>query len=157
MKQTSMEIKQNQVLWRKDQVLRLAADGYTEREIAAHLKISDTTIHRDLTLLKQQAKEHIHKYITDQVPFEYKKTLAGLEGIIKNMSNIITNSTDNKEIMQASGIKMQALNMKMEMVAGANLVEEAIDLVERYQSKIQGQGSTTQNKEVVRDDSSKSS
>jgi hypothetical protein len=26
---------------------------------------------------------------------------------------------------------MQALNMKMEMVSGANLVEEAIDLVDR--------------------------
>lgn len=31
--------------------------------------------------------------------------------------------------MQASSIKMQALNMKMEMVSGANLVEEAIDSI----------------------------
>lgn len=34
--------------------------------------------------------------------------------------------------MQASNIKMQALNMKIELVSSANLVEEAIDLVERY-------------------------
>ncbi|MFZ0553954.1 MAG: hypothetical protein WBL68_00940 [Nitrososphaeraceae archaeon] len=34
--------------------MQLAADGFTEREIAAHLKMSDTTI-RDLILLKQQA------------------------------------------------------------------------------------------------------
>jgi hypothetical protein len=50
------------------------------------------------------------------------------------MSDIISKSTDNKEIMQASGIKMQALNMKMELVSNANLVHEAIDLVERYRS-----------------------
>ena len=62
-----------------------------------------------------------------------KKTLAGLEGIIKHMSNLITNTQDTKEIIQATSIKMQAYNMKMEMVAGANLVEEAIDLVGRYQ------------------------
>ena len=80
----------------------------------------------------------------------YKKTLAGLEGIIKHMSNIIANAaTDNKEIMQASTIKMQALNMKMELVSNANLVEEAIDLVDRYR------GYTGQNKEVVTDDTSK--
>ncbi|MGB8085288.1 MAG: hypothetical protein WCF07_03235, partial [Nitrososphaeraceae archaeon] len=41
-------------LWRQNQLLQLAADGFTEREIAAHLKMSDTTI-RDLILLKQQA------------------------------------------------------------------------------------------------------
>jgi hypothetical protein len=61
------------------------------------------------------------------------------------MSNIIIKSTDNKEIMQASGIKMQALNMKMELVSSANLVEEAIDLVDRYR------GYGQQNKEVVID------
>jgi hypothetical protein len=95
---------------------------------------------RDIVTLRQQAKDDIRKYITEQVPFEYKKTLAGLEGIIKNMANIIARSTDNKEIMQASDIKMQALNMKMELVSSANLVEEAIDLVDRYKGYGQQKG-----------------
>jgi hypothetical protein len=34
--------------------------------------------------------------------------------------------------MQASGIKMQAYTMKMELVSNANLVEEALDLMEKY-------------------------
>ena len=46
---------------------------------------------------------------------------------------------------KAASIKMQALNMKMELVSSANLVEEAIDLVERYRSY------TGQNKEVAKD------
>ncbi|MPZ07265.1 MAG: hypothetical protein GEU26_12765 [Nitrososphaeraceae archaeon] len=66
------------------------------------------------------------------------------------MSQIISKSTDNKEIMQASNIKMQALNMKIELVSSANLVEEAIDLVERYR------GYGQQNKEVVIDGTSES-
>jgi hypothetical protein len=36
--------------------------------------------------------------------------------------------------MQASTIKMQAYNMEMELVSNANLVVEAIDLVERYRN-----------------------
>lgn len=82
--------------------------------------------------MRQQAKHQIRKYIDEQVPLEYHKTLTGLQNIIKSMSEIIANSEDNKEIMQASGIKMQALNLKMELVSNANLVHEAIDLVERY-------------------------
>jgi hypothetical protein len=133
-------------------VLQFAADGYSEREIAGRLQLSQPTVHRDLTVLKQQAKEQIHRYIDEQVPFEYKKTLAGLQGIIKSMSNIIANSADNREIMQASTIKMQAYNMKMELVSNANLVHEAIDLVEKYRD-VTGLGRcyTTQNKEVAID------
>ena len=113
-------------------VLELTSDGYGVREIARLLEISHPTVSRDLQWLRQQAKEQIRKYIDEKVPFEYHKTLAGLEGILRNMSNIIANSKDNKEIMQASGIKMQAYNMKMELVSNANLVHEAIDLVEKY-------------------------
>jgi hypothetical protein len=123
----------------------MAGDGFSEREIAKRLQISDTTIHRDLVILRQQAKDQIHKYIDEQVPFEYQKTLTGLQGIIKSMANIIINSTDSREIMQASAIKMQAYNMKMELVSNANLVEEAINLVERYRGY-------TQQKDKVRID-----
>ena len=143
MNQSRSEINRQQIEWRHSQVLQLAADGYSEREIAAQLKISQPTIHRDITLLKRQAKEQISEYIIHQVPFEYKKTLAGLEGIIKHMSNIIANAgTDKKEIMQASTIKMQALNMKMELVSNVSLVEEAIDLVGRYRLYRSEQGSS---------------
>lgn len=46
------------------------------------------------------------------------------------MSRIIAEAKDNREIMQATSLKMQAYDMKMEMVSGANLIEEAIDLLD---------------------------
>lgn len=127
MNQSRSEINRKQVEWRQSQVLTLVADGYTEREIAAKLQISQPTISRDVTILKKQSRKQIQEYITHQVPFEYKKTLAGLEGIIKYMSSIMADDTrETKERMQAASIKMQAYNMKMEMVSGANLIEEGI-------------------------------
>ena len=59
------------------------------------------------------------------------------------MANIIARSTDNKEIMPK--YKDAALNMKMELVSSANLVEEAIDLVDRYR------GYTTEKRKVMID------
>lgn len=150
MRQSRTTIKQNQIAWRQEKVLELAGNGYSEREIASHLQLSDTTIHRDLVLLREQAKGHIRKYIDERVPFEYQKTLAGLEGIIKNMSNIISTSTDNEEIMKASSIKMQAYNLRMEMVSSANLVHEAIVLAEKYRSL------TPKNKGLFKDGNGKS-
>lgn len=143
MRLRSSEIRQEQIEWRQQKVLELAADGHTVREIESILKIPRATVGRDIVTLRQQAKDDIRKYITEQVPFEYKKTLAGLEGIIKNMANIIVRSTDNKEVMQASGIKMQALNMKMELVSSANLLEEAINLVDRYRGYTGQKGKVT--------------
>ena len=129
----SQETKyQRQIEWRREKVLELASDGYGVREIARLLEISHPTVSRDMQWLRYQAKEQIRKYIDEQVPLEYHKTLTGLQNIIKSMSDIISKSSDNREIMQASGIKIQALNMKMELVSNANLVHEAIDLVERY-------------------------
>jgi IS30 family transposase len=126
------DIKQDLLTWRREEVLHLVSDGYSAREIASKLRISPCTAARDIIVLRRQAKDEIHKYIDEQVPFEFQKTLAGLQAIIESMANIIANSHDNKEIMQASVIKMQAYNMKMELVSNANLVEDAIDLVEKY-------------------------
>ena len=100
-----------------------------------------------MVILKRRAKEDIRKYIDEQVPFEYKKTLAGLEDIIKYASNIMSDesSENTKEKMQAASIRIQAYNMKMEMVSGANLIEEGIELVERYR------GLTDQNGKVTKD------
>src|SRR5687768_12744228 len=137
MGQKQSEVRQEQIEWRQQKVLELAADGHTVREIESILKIPRATVGRDIIVLRQQAKNDIRKYITDQVPYEYKKTLAGLEGIIKYMSSIIADtSKETKEKMQAASIKMQALNMKMELVSSANLVEEAIDLVDRYREGV---------------------
>ena len=66
------------------------------------------------------------------------------------MSNIITNSTDNEEITKASSIKMQAYNLRMEMVSSANLVHEAILLADKYR------GYTGQKDQVVIDGNSQS-
>jgi DNA-binding NarL/FixJ family response regulator len=70
MNQSRSEINRQQIEWRHSQVIQLAADGYSEREIAAQLHPSQPTIHRDIALLRQQSKDDIHRYITDQVPYD---------------------------------------------------------------------------------------
>ena len=42
------------------------------------------SVNRDLTYIRQQAKNNIKKYIDERLPEEYEKCLVGLNAIVKN-------------------------------------------------------------------------
>jgi DeoR/GlpR family transcriptional regulator of sugar metabolism len=46
----------NSVEWRRSKVQELASQGYNQSEISRILQISQPTINRDITYLRQQAK-----------------------------------------------------------------------------------------------------
>ena len=49
--------EQDQIEWRRSQVLELSSQGQTERQIATVLQVGKTTVHKDLAYLSRQAKE----------------------------------------------------------------------------------------------------
>jgi predicted transcriptional regulator len=62
MKQMTSEVKQQQLEWRRTQVLELASKGYSQREIAKELQIDLTAVNRDIQFLRQQAHDTLHKH-----------------------------------------------------------------------------------------------
>jgi DNA-binding NarL/FixJ family response regulator len=48
MKQMTSEVKQQQLGWRRAQVLELASAGYTQREIASKLQVDLAAVNRDI-------------------------------------------------------------------------------------------------------------
>jgi DNA-binding NarL/FixJ family response regulator len=59
---------QQQIEWRKSQVLELSSRGYTEREIASTLQVHCTTVHRDLVYLRKRAQDNLQRHIHETVP-----------------------------------------------------------------------------------------
>ena len=51
--------EQDQIGWRRSQVLELSSQGQTERQIATVLQVGKTTVHKDLAYLCRQAKENL--------------------------------------------------------------------------------------------------
>lgn len=132
MRHKPSETRQEQIDWRRDKVLQLAADGYSIREIASILKISHATIGRDIILLRQQAKQHIRKYIDERLPFEYHKCLVGLDAIVCKMSDIVNNAaSDSRDVLQAINVKMQAYAMKIDLLSNATVIEKAVQFVDK--------------------------
>src|SRR5919202_1324739 len=87
--------------WRRDKVQELASQGYNQSEISRIWQISQPTINRDLTYLRQQARENIKRYIDERLPEEYEKCLVGLNAITKEAWNTAANTEDKREKIQA--------------------------------------------------------
>jgi len=61
--------------WRRDKVQELSSKGYSQREIARILQVGLGSVNRDLTFIRQQAKNNIKKYIDERLPEEYEKCM----------------------------------------------------------------------------------
>ena len=57
MKQMTSEMKQQQLEWRRAQVLELAGEEYTQREMAQKLQVDLAAFNRDIHFLRRQVQE----------------------------------------------------------------------------------------------------
>jgi Trp operon repressor len=58
---SEMEQQNQQVQWRRDKIQELCSKGYSQREISQILQVGLATVNRDLSILRQQAKENIKR------------------------------------------------------------------------------------------------
>jgi predicted transcriptional regulator len=101
----------NSVEWRRSKVQELASQGYSQSEISRTLQISQPTINRDMSYLRQQAKENIKRYIDDRLPEEYEKCLVGLTAITKEAWSTAQNTEDKREKIQALSLAKECYSM----------------------------------------------
>jgi hypothetical protein len=116
--------------WRRNKVQELSSQGYNQSEISRVLQISQLTINRDLSYLRQQAKSNIKKYIDERLPEEYEKCLVGLTAITKEAWTIASQQTEDKrEKIQALSLAKECYSMKLDLLTNATVVDDAIRFV----------------------------
>jgi predicted transcriptional regulator len=115
--------------WRRNKVQELASQGYNQSEISRILQISQPTINRDITYLREQAKDNIKRYIDERLPEEYEKCLVGLNAITKEAWNTSQNTEDKREKIQALSLAKDCYSMKLELLTNATVVDDAVRFV----------------------------
>jgi predicted transcriptional regulator len=115
--------------WRRNKVLELASQGHNQHDIARLLHINQSTISRDLSILRQEAKQNIKKYIDERLPEEYEKCLIGLTSILKEAWITAAKSEDKREKLQALSLAKECYSMKLELLTNATVVDDAIRFV----------------------------
>ncbi|MFL6409404.1 MAG: hypothetical protein ACJ71F_20350, partial [Nitrososphaeraceae archaeon] len=125
----STKVERSQIEWRRSKVAELDSQGHSQPEISRILQVSIGTINRDISILRQQAKEKIKKYIDERLPEEYEKCLVGLNAITKEAWNTAPQTEDRREKIQALSLAKECYSMKLDLLTNATVVDDAIRFV----------------------------
>jgi transcriptional regulator len=129
MQQMTSELQQ-QIEWRKNQVLELSSQGYTEREIASRLQVHCTTVHRDIASLNKQARENLQKHIHETIPAEYQKSMNSLNQVLRMSWSIVGKTADEKTKLQALALIDDVNKHRDELVTNGIIVNDVLRIVQ---------------------------
>ena len=118
--------EQQQIQWRRDKVQELCSKGYSQREISQILQVGLATVNRDISYLRNQARDNIKRYIDERLPEEYEKCLVGLNAITKEAWNTSQQTEDSREKIQALSLAKECYSMKLDLLTNATVVDDAI-------------------------------
>jgi predicted transcriptional regulator len=117
----------------------MRAKGMSQTEIARELQVSEASISLDMQYLRSQAKEYIKEYVTEHLPEQYQICLTALDAIIKRAFDILENSADNREKLQAMEVFKDAHLVKLELLSNATTIDGALDYIRNKQQEQQQQ------------------
>jgi DNA-binding transcriptional regulator LsrR (DeoR family) len=136
MKQMGSEVKQQQLDWRRAQVLDLASEGYNQREIASKLQIDLAAVNRDIQFLRERAQVNLQHHIHEVVPEEYQKCMVGMKRNLKQTLEIRDSASDPKTKLQAAAIANDCYRYIMDLCTNAGIVSDALKFVQRKKEQL---------------------
>jgi IS30 family transposase len=80
---------------RRRKVTSLLAQSMTECEIAQELKVDQSTISRDIKVLKQQSQQFVYDLAKSDLAFYYKQCIDGIEEVKRKVWEMLRKSNDN--------------------------------------------------------------
>ncbi len=136
MRHLTSEVRQQELDWRRSQVLQYSSQGYSIREIAQKLQIDKSSVNRDIQFLKQQAQNNLQHHIHEVVPMEYERCMVGMKGNLKHVLEIAEATADPKTKLQARAIANDCYKHIMDLTTNGAIVTDAIKYVTQKQEQI---------------------
>ena len=114
--------KQQQVQHRRHAVLELSAQGLTQQEIASKLLMSQKTVSNDLTFLKKDAVEYLHKS-KENLAFEYQQIMSNFLQLRKQAWQHFQSTESETVKTNLYGI-IESINVNiMDLIATGDMIE----------------------------------
>jgi hypothetical protein len=128
--------KEQQIEWRRSQVLELASQGYIQREICQKLQLDKSAVSRDIQFINKRAQDTLHKHINETLPEEYQRCLTGINQVLKMAWSIATKDIDNKTKLQALSLINDCNKFKMDLATGSAICNQAIQFVTQKKQQL---------------------
>ena len=138
--------------WRRNKVLELSSQGYSQWDVAEELQIDQSTVSRDIQYLRQQAQENLQKHIQQKLPEEYQRCLTGINQVLKlswqianntrqirydqndNSNTVITG--DDRTRLQALSLINDCYKYIMDLTTNGVVITDAIKFVQTNKEKL---------------------
>lgn len=130
MRHLSSKVRQQELDWRRSQVLQYSSQGYTQRDIAQKLQIDKSAVNRDLQFLKHQAQNNLEHHIHEVVRMEYERCIFGMKGNLKHVLEIAETSSDPKIKLEARRIANDCYRYIMDLTTNGTIVTDAIKYIQ---------------------------
>jgi predicted transcriptional regulator len=100
---------------RLSKVTSLYSKGLSQEEIALQLHVDQSTVSRDLQLIKQEARRQVEKYLREDILLEYIRYMAGSNEITRKLWEIVQNEkTTTKERTNALSQLQLSYNSRLQ-------------------------------------------
>ena len=131
---------------RRGKVLELLAIGYSQRSIAEKLNVSDALISLDIMWIKEKAKEDLRSHFQDRLPYEFARSTAGINDVLRRATELRDRMTDPKLQLQTMSLMAQLYGQIMNMASDGGVIQAAFEKVEQLSSKDKTQTESNQRK-----------
>ena len=128
-----------QMEWRRDRVLELSSQGFSQSDIATVLHVNKSIISKDMAHLKQLARENLQHHINETIPAEYQKSMNSLDQVLRMTWSIVGKTNDEKTRLQALALINDVNKYRTELVTNGVIVNDALRVVQSKMEHLNGE------------------
>jgi hypothetical protein len=132
----SEHLKDSKVDWRRNKVLELSSQGYSQRDIANTLQVGLGTVNKDILFLREKSRENLQHHIHERVPEEYQNCMTGIKINLKQTLEIAEAASDPRIKLQARAIANDCYKYIMELTTNGVVITDAIKFVQTNKEKL---------------------
>ena len=128
--------KDSKVDWRRNKVLELSSQGYSQRDIASTLQVGLGTVNKDILFLRQMSRENLQHHIHERVPEEYQNCMTGMKINLRQTLEIAETTSDPRTKLQARAIANDCYKYIMDLTTNGVVITDAIKFVQTNKEKL---------------------
>ena len=122
--------------WRRNKVLELSSQGYSQRDIASTLQVGLGTVNKDILFLRQMSRENLQHHIHEKVPEEYQNCMTGMKINLRQTLEIAETTSDPRTKLQARAIANDCYKYIMDLTTNGVVITDAIKFVQTNKEKL---------------------
>jgi hypothetical protein len=126
------------VIYRRDKVIELYSEGCIRSSIVKTLRLSRSTVHRDIHYRMQETKNRMRLFYDEKLPFEHELCRIGLDKILEKTWEIINNNGSSEKVkLLALSLAKDCYLTRMQLLDSKVEVQQIMQSIDQYSEEQQ--------------------